>query len=85
MLLGTVLLVLARTASLVLGTMMHDLRLGMLLFGLSSLVVTFLVDMNILHLLKLPVLRVAVRSVLFVVVTLAVLKGIRLGLEHFFV
>jgi hypothetical protein len=56
----------------------------MLLFGVSSLVVTFLIDMHILHLLKLPVLRVAIRSILLVLVTLAVLKGLRIGLVHFF-
>ena len=38
--------------------------------------------MHILHLLKLPVLRVAIRSILLVLATLLVLKGLRLGLEH---
>ena len=83
-LLGTALLVLCRAASLTLGTYAHDLNLGMLLFGVSSLVITFLIDMHILHLLKLPVLRVAIRSILLVLVTLAILKGIRIGLLHFF-
>ena len=83
-LLGTILLVLCRAAALTLGTFTRDLNLGMLLFGVSSLVVTFLVDMHILHLLKLPVLRVAIRSILFVVATLLVVKGIRLGLAHVF-
>ena len=83
-LLGTALLVLCRAASLTLGTYAHDLNLGMLLFGVSSLVITFLIDMHILHLLKLPVLRVAIRSILLVLVTLAVLKGLRIGLVHFF-
>ena len=83
-LLGTVLLVICRAASLALGSSAHDLNLGMLLFGVSSLVVTFLIDMHILHLLKLPVLRVAIRSILLVLITLAMLKGIRIGLLHFF-
>jgi len=83
-LLGTALLVLCRAASLTLGTYAHDLNLGMLLFGVSSLVITFLIDMHILHLLKLPVLRVAIRSILLVLITLAMLKGIRIGLLLFF-
>ena len=84
-LLGTALLVLCRAVSLALGTYTHDLNLGMLLFGVSSLVITFLIDMHILHLLNLPVLRVAIRSILLVLVTLAVLKGIRIGLVHLFI
>jgi len=80
-LLGTGLLVLVRTASLLLGSHLHNLNLGMLLFGVSSLVVTFLVDMNIMHLLKLPVLRLAARSVGLVLATLALLWGVRLGLD----
>ncbi|UOG77211.1 oligosaccharide flippase family protein [Hymenobacter tibetensis] len=83
-LLGTVLLVFVRAASLLIGVRMHDLNLGMLLFGVSSFVVTFLVDMNILHLLKLPVLRVAIRSLGLVAITLAVLWGLRLLLERTF-
>lgn len=76
-LLGTILLVLARAASLYIGTRQHDLNLGMLLFGISSLVVTFLIDMHILRLLKLPVWRVALRSIALVLLTLALLTGIR--------
>lgn len=85
MLLGTILLVLCRAASLRLGVFTHDLNLGMLLFGISSLVVSFMIDMHILHLLKLPVLWVAVCSILFVLATLVALKGLRLGPEHLFV
>lgn len=82
-LLGTVLLVAVRSASLFIGIRTHDLNLGMLLFGVSSLVVTFLVDMNILHLLGLPVRRVALRSVGLVLVTLAVLWSLRWAIEAF--
>jgi O-antigen/teichoic acid export membrane protein len=81
-LVGTGLLVLVRIASLLLGIRMHDLNLGMLLFGVSSFIVTFLVDMNILHLLKLPVLRLALRSLGLVAATLGLLWGVRKGLEH---
>lgn len=81
-LLGTALLVLVRGASLLIGTRLHDLQLGMLLFGISSLVVTFAVDMNILFLLKVPVARVVVRSVLLVALTLLVLWGLRHGMQY---
>lgn len=80
-LLGTAMLVLVRAASLFLGMHLHNLNLGMLLFGISSLVVTFAVDMNILHLLKLPAWRIAIRSIVLVLVTLAVLWTLRQGLE----
>ena len=83
-LLGTALLMLCRVFSLTLETYAHDLNLGMLLFGVRSLVITFLIDMRILHLLKLPVLRVAIRSILLVLITLSMLKGIRIGLVHIF-
>ncbi len=82
-LLGTALLVVARAASLLVGARTHDLRLGMLLFGVSSLVVTFLVDMNILHLLKVAIWKVAVRSVVLVLLTLALLWGVRQGVLFF--
>ena len=80
---GTVLLVVVRAVSLLVGTRTHDLRLGMLLFGIGSLVVTFLVDMNILHLLRVPVLKVAVRSILLIGLTLALLWGLRHVLQPF--
>ena len=83
-LLGTVLLVLCRAGSLVLGSYTHNLNLAMLLFGVSSLVVTFLIDMHILHLLKLPVLRIALRSILLVIITLVLLKAARTGLVAYF-
>jgi O-antigen/teichoic acid export membrane protein len=76
-LIGTILLVLCRAASLVLGAYMHELNMAMLLFGVSSLIVTFGVDMQILHLLKLPVWRIALRSIVLVLVTLALLTGLR--------
>lgn len=78
-LLGTALLVLVRVASLSVGLYTHNLNLAMLLFGVSSLVVTFGVDLNILHLLGLPVGRVALRSIGLVAITLGLLYGLRLG------
>jgi O-antigen/teichoic acid export membrane protein len=82
-LLGTALLVLVRVASLLLGIGTNNLNLGMLLLGLSSLLVTFLVDMNILYLLELPVLRLAARSIALVGTTLALLWGLRMVVERF--
>lgn len=79
-LVGTALLVLVRAGSLLVGITTHNLNLGMLLFGLSSLLVTFLVDMNILYLLKLPVLRLAARSIALVLATLLLLWGVRMAL-----
>lgn len=84
-LLGTLLLVLARAGSLLLGIKLHNLNLGMMLFGISSLVVTFGVDMNILYLLQIPVLRVALRSLGLVALTLVILWGLRLALENFLI
>jgi O-antigen/teichoic acid export membrane protein len=81
-LLGTGLLVLVRAASLLLGIRLQNLNLGMLLFGISSLVVTFLIDMNILHLLRVPILRVVVRSLLIAALTAGILWALRLGLKY---
>jgi O-antigen/teichoic acid export membrane protein len=83
-LLGTVLLVLARAASLLIAVRTHNLGLGMQLFGISSLVVTFAVDMNILHLLRVNVWRVAARSIVLMALTLVVLWGLRLAIVNLF-
>lgn len=83
-LLGTVVLVLARAASLFVAIRTHNLALGMQLFGFGSLVVTFCVDMNILNLLKIKVWPVAARSIALMLLTLTVLWGTRLGLHYLF-
>ena len=80
-LLGTILLVLVRAASLFIGNRTHNLALGMQLFGISSLVVTFGVDMNILHLLRARVWRVAARSIALMAATLTLLWSLRFGIE----
>jgi len=79
---GVLALVLVRAAGLGVGIYTHDIHRGMLLFGLGSLAVTFGIDMNILHLLGLPVWRVALRSVALVLCTLVVLYALRLALQH---
>lgn len=83
-LIGTVLLVLARAVSLFIGIHTHDLKLGMLLFGVSSLIVSFSIDMNILHLLRISVWRVVLRCLALVAATLGVLWGLRHLLEPWF-
>ncbi|AMR27093.1 hypothetical protein A0257_08205 [Hymenobacter psoromatis] len=80
---GIVLLVVVRAASLGVGIYVQNLNLGMMLFGISSLFVTFGVDMNILYLLEVSVWRVALRSIGLVLFTLAILYASRLGLQYF--
>ena len=84
LLLTNLLLLLTRAAALAVGVYMHDVNLALLLFGAGSLVCIFLIDMHILHLLELPVLRIALRTLLLLVLTLVVLKAGRMGLEHLF-
>ena len=79
---GVILLVLARVGSLIIGVYAHSINLGMMLFGISSLAVTFGVDMNILNLLGLSVWPIALRSVSLVLLTLVVLYAMRLGLQQ---
>lgn len=66
-------LLLVRAGGLGIGLVLHNLNLALLLFGCGSLVTTFLTDMHILSLLRLPVLRIAGRSLLLLGVTLAIL------------
>lgn len=73
-----------RAAALGVGIWLHDANLAMLLFGLSSLACTFLIDLHILHLLRLPVFRIALRTIGLMLVTLALFKGLRIGAEYFF-
>ncbi|MBF9222154.1 oligosaccharide flippase family protein [Hymenobacter ruricola] len=74
----------ARALALSIGIYYHDANLAMLLFGLSSLLVTFLIDMQVMHFLRLPVFRIAMRTVGMMLITLGFLKGLRYGIEHFF-
>lgn len=83
-LIGTIMLLLVRAASLYIGIHTHNLNLGMFLFGITSLVVTFGTDMHILHILHIKVWRVALRCVTLVSATLGVLWAIRMGLQALF-
>ena len=71
----------ARAIGLGIGLYLHDLNLALLLFGVGSLLATFLIDIQVLSLLKLPVWRIALRTIAIVAATLVVLKGIRIGFE----
>lgn len=77
-------LLLVRAAGLGLGLWLRNLNLALLLFGVGSLATTFLTDMHILSLLRLPVGRVAARSLVLLAATLGLLVASRWGLAHFF-
>lgn len=81
---GVLLLVVTQAASLGVGIYLHSINVGMILFGLSSLLVTFSIDMNILYLLGLSGWRVALRSIGLVTLTLILLYAVRLSLQHLF-
>ena len=70
-----------RAVALGIGLWAHDLNLALLLFGLGSLVATFLIDLQVLSMLKLPIWRITLRTLVIVGGTLLVLKGIRIGAE----
>ncbi|SHL54200.1 lipopolysaccharide biosynthesis protein [Hymenobacter psychrotolerans] len=82
MLLTNVLLLLVRAAALGIGIYMKDVNTGLLLFGIGSLVAVFMIDMHILHLLKLPVVRIGLRSLLLMGGTILVLKLSRVAFEY---
>ncbi|MBC6607169.1 oligosaccharide flippase family protein [Hymenobacter sp. BT188] len=84
LLLSNVLLLLTRAAALGIGIYMNDVNIALLLFGLGSLVCIFIVDMHILYLVQLPVVRIALRTILILLTTLALLKGLRYGIEYWF-
>jgi hypothetical protein len=75
-------LLLMRGAGLAVGIWMKDVNMAMLLFGTSSLIITFLIDLHILYLLKLPVLRIAFRTILLLAATLSFFYLARLGLNQ---
>lgn len=81
-LITTLLLLAGRAAGLGIGMYMHNVNLAMLLFGIISLLITFLCDMYILRLVHLPVGGIILRSTAFILVTLTVLKLGRLALEQ---
>jgi O-antigen/teichoic acid export membrane protein len=81
-LLTNLMLLLMRGAGLAVGIWMKDVNMAMLLFGTSSLIITFLIDLHILYLLKLPVLRIAFRTILLLAATLSFFYLARLGLNQ---
>jgi O-antigen/teichoic acid export membrane protein len=81
-LLTNLMLLLMRGSGLAVGIWMKDVNMAMLLFGTSSLIITFLIDLHILYLLKLPVLRIAFRTILLLAATLSFFYLARLGLNQ---
>ena len=84
LLLSNILLLVTRAAALALGLYLRDVNTTLLLFGLGSLACIFIVDMHILHLVGLPVVRIALRTILILGSTLLLLKAARYGLEYLF-
>ena len=84
LLLSNICLLLVRAAGLGIGLFRHDLNLALLLFGVGSLTTAFLTDMHILSLLKLPVARIAGRSLLLLALTLVAMLALRVGLHQLF-
>jgi len=76
-------LLLVRAVAFSIGWYYHDLDLTLLLFGLGSITATFAADLNILSLLKLPIWRIAIRTISLVGLVLIILKLSRLGLAHY--
>ena len=83
-LLVTILLVLVRAASLFIGSRTHDLALSMQLFGIGSFIVTFGIDMHMLHLIRVRIWGVVLRSVSLMLLTLGTLWGLRMLLHQLF-
>jgi O-antigen/teichoic acid export membrane protein len=84
LLLSNIMLLIVRGAALALGLYLHSVDTTLLLFGLGSLACIFVIDMHILHLVGLPVVRIALRTILILGITLLILKGVRYGLEYMF-
>ena len=81
-LISTILLLASRAGGLFIGLMMNDINKAMLLFGSGSLIVAFLTDLHILHLLHAPVLRTAIRTVVLVVISFSLVWSLRFGLHQ---
>jgi len=79
----TVVLLVVRGTTLGIGLWAHNLNLALLLFGVGSLFTTFFLDLLVLGLLKLPILRIGLRTVAIAGTALLVLKGSRMLLETF--
>lgn len=80
-LISTALLLAARAGGLYIGLVMNNVNMALLLFGIGSLVVTFLTDLHILYMLRAPVLRIAVRTIVLVALTVVLMYGLRLLLH----
>jgi hypothetical protein len=77
----TALLLATRFLALGIGVHRHDIRLGLLLFGLGSLAVSLFSDLYILRLLGVAITKVALRTILCMGITLVLLKLVSLSIE----
>ncbi|OON65923.1 lipopolysaccharide biosynthesis protein [Hymenobacter sp. CRA2] len=84
LLLSSILLLAVRAVGMSIGLLAKDLNLALLLFGIGSLLVSFLTDLHILYLLKLPVFKVALRTIIVTLITIVILVGLRLALQSMF-
>lgn len=78
---SNVFLLASRGLGLGIGLWLKSLNLALMLFGLSSLLATFLIDLQVLSMLRLPVWRIALRTICIVGATLVLLKAVRVGFE----
>ena len=78
---SNVFLLASRGLGLGIGLWLKSLNLALMLFGLSSLLATFLIDLQVLSMLRLPVWRIALRTIGIVGATLVLLKAVRVGFE----
>lgn len=81
---GNLLLLGLRALGLGIGAAYHDLHLTLLLFGMGSLMATFAVDLHVLSLLRLPIWRIALRTLALVGIALLAIKLSRWELTHYF-
>ncbi|OGX87117.1 hypothetical protein BEN47_11585 [Hymenobacter lapidarius] len=71
---------LARGLGLGIGLYFKDVKIAMLLFGAGSFLSAFGTDLHILYLLRLPIARIALRTILILSVMLAIFYSLRLAL-----
>ncbi|MBF9143431.1 lipopolysaccharide biosynthesis protein [Hymenobacter properus] len=81
---ANMLLLAIRAVGLGIGVSTHNLDLTLLLFGAGSLLATFAVDLHVLYLLKLPVVRIALRTLFLIGATVLLVKLSRWGFTPLF-
>ena len=80
LLISNIIALLARGSGLGIGLYLKDVKLAMLLFGAGSFLSSFGTDLHILYLLRLPVARIALRTVVILSLVLTIFYLLRLAL-----